>query len=217
MNRVKPKNMRTIKSIKICNSKTSDGRDKILVLHATKTREKAIADKIKMLNTTILGIPLGSYEIGATREVLVPYALVSYAFSIQRRTIFNKNGHLDRHGVINLVFDLNEFHPFHYDESDGKKIDLRNIRKEGIKEKIIEPSRSKEDMLEKAEWYIQNRLLRRLYSTSGELTLKEVMYFYRRAVEIKVYSKGVENIRYAYYDSYGTGNEHIFGLKCRLG
>lgn len=216
MKKLEPKSKQTERMIEPARGVELSG-ETVLITPASKSKDEAIADKMKMLQTRILGVSLGSYEIGEKREVLIPYAFLTFKYDIERRTVFNKNGALDKHGAISLVFDLNEFHPFHFDEEDGGRIELIKKDKGELRGTFLETTKSEEEMLKKAEWYIQNRLLRRVYSISGKLRLQENTLFYRRATEIKVYSKNVENIRYAYYDRYGTDNEHIFGLKYRLG
>ena len=216
MKRLEPKKKQAerIKKPAVKNKATEE---KVLITQASRSKDEAIDAKLRSLQTRILGFSLGSYEIGEMREVLVPYAFLTFSYDIERRTMFNKDGALDKHGTISLVFDLNEFHPFHFDEGDGGRLEMVKKEKDEIKGVFLAPVKSEEEMIRKAEWYIQNRLLRRVYSIGGKLRLQENTFFYRRATEIKVYSRNVENLRYAYYDRYGTDNEHIFGLKYRLG
>lgn len=189
----------------------------ISILPFARSREEAIEAKLKTLETRLLGIKIGSFEVVDTRDVWVPYNFLTYHFDIERRTIFNKTGQFDKHGEISLVFDRNEHHPFHYDEAESGKLGMRKLEGAQMKGVFLEPSKTEEAMFEKAEWYIQNRILKRVYSMGGTLSLKKNSVFYRGAVEIIVAFKGGENFRYAYLDKYGIDSEHIFGLKYRLG
>ena len=206
-NSVATKNLHSIKS--------NEG-ESILLVRPTKTREEAIRDKMNMLNVRLFGISLGSYKIESMRNVLVPYSYLTYEFSIQRHTALDKKGRLDRFGNISLIFDLNEFHPFAYENDHEDKLIFEKVEKDKAIGFLLDPSKTEEEMLKKAEWYIQNRLLRRIYATNAELRLVKLDYFYRKAVEIEVSSTRTKNVRYAYCDHYCTGNEHIFGLKYRL-
>ncbi|HML36454.1 MAG TPA: hypothetical protein PKA19_03375 [Bacillota bacterium] len=179
-------------------------------------RDDAIEKKLDSLRVKILGFELGKFEVGEMRDVYVPYSLMTYGFLIDRKTMFNRNGHLNRSGELHFVFDYNEVHPFQYYTEENGELDLIKVD-EARSDRLILPSNATaREVQDKMEWHIQTKVLRRTYATGGKITLKAEKKFYRAAVEIKIYYGANENIRYAYLDEYGVNSEHILGLKYRI-
>lgn len=191
--------------------------EKILIIPATVSRSEAIDRKLDSLKVKLLGFTLGKFEVGEMRDVLVPYSLMTYSFLIDRKTLFNKTGSLNRKGEMSFVFDYNEVHPFQYDLIENGELELKEVDKAKADGIILPSNTTEAEAREKMEWHIQNRILRRIYSTNGKIALVKEKKFYRSAVEIKVFYGVNENVRYAYLDRYGVDSEHIIGLKYRMG
>ena len=91
----------------------------LLILTPKRTKDEAIERKLDSLRVKILGFTLGKFEIGEMRDVYVPYSLITYSFLIDRKTLLNRNGALNKSGEISYVFDYNEVHPFQYDSVEN--------------------------------------------------------------------------------------------------
>ncbi len=83
---------------------------------------------------------------------------------------------------------------------------------------MIKTENSFHDMDEKSQEYIQFKIMKKFYGRNGELDLVVQRLFYRPAVEMEIIYKGENsNLRYAYLDEFAVENEHVLGLKYRVG
>ena len=203
--------------MKKLDAHTNDMQNVMLVMPVTVPRDEAIEKKIDRLKVKMFGVTLGKFEVGNTRDVWIPYSLMTYAFLIDRKTIFNKTGSLNREGQLHFIFDYNEVHPFQYDIIDNGELKLKNIDCTKSGAVFLPQSVTDEEAHEKMEWHIQNRILRRIYSTNGKISLEKEKKFYRAAVEMEILYGANQHLRYAYLDDYGVDSEHILGLKYRIG
>lgn len=92
--------------------------------------------KLDSLRVKILGF--GKFEVGEMRDVYVPYSFMTYGFLIDRKTMFNRNGHLNRSGELHFVFDYNEVHPFQYYTEENGELDLIKVN-EAKSDRLILP------------------------------------------------------------------------------
>lgn len=194
-----------------------EGKDSILTIPMTVSREDAIEKKLESLKVKMLGRTFGKFTVGEMRDVWVPYSFMTYHYLIDRKTIFNRNGALNRNGELHFVFDYNEAHPFQYDMPGNGALVLERCGESLSDRTFLPASISEIQAQEKMEWHIQSRVLRRIYGTEGKITPVGEKKFYRGAVEMKVLYGVNENLRYAYLDGYGVDSEHILGLKYRIG
>lgn len=192
-------------------------KDTMLIIPMTVSRQDAIDKKLDSLKFKMFGKTFGRFDVEEMRDVWVPYSFITYRYLIDRKTIFNKNGSLNRAGELHFVFDYNEAHPFQYDMSDNGELELKKVSQATLNRIFLPPSIDDMQAKEKMEWHIQSRVLRGIYSTEGKISLANEKKFYRAAVEMKVIYGVNENLRYAYLDGYGVDSEHILGLKYQIG
>lgn len=199
-------------------AKELDVADQIIVTEEILNKDQAIDQKTNQLQTKILGMATTKFEIESIEKVHVPYCFYIYDYKINRKTFVNRSGKLDKSGQVAIVFDLNEVHPFEYDLKDEDRLEFAQASKSDIKGRIMKAQCSKNEADDMVIARIQNKILRRLYATTGDLDLIKRKEFYRPAWALAIRYKGSENVnmRYAYADNYAVQNEHILGLKFRL-
>ena len=81
---------------------------------------------------------------------------------------------------------------------------------------IVKASISGARALEDVTYYAQERVLRRVFGTRGNLKFTGEKKFYRAAVEMQINYGKESNYRYAYLDDYGVNNEQMVGLRYRI-
>jgi hypothetical protein len=190
----------------------------ITVLPRAISQDEAVSAKKKKLECRLFGIPTVRFEIESEEKVFVPYRYLVFDFRIDRNSnIGGKSGRLDRNGSVHAILDMNEVHCFEYDYAESG--DLREKMKKIIpKRATVMPEKCTDDeAIETAEKYVQNKVLRRLYASAGNLSKACDVSFYRPAYKLAIRYKGKEvNERFAYTDTFGVENEHILGLKFRM-
>lgn len=185
-------------------------------LEKVMDREEAIQKKIEMVEGKILGFKVNKLDVGEITDVWVPYCVFKYDYHIAKTSNIIKGGH--RTGTVYIIYDLNEEHCFQYDQVETGELPI--VRgsvpvREG--EKVIPYKKSDKELDEEVRDFIQRKIMFKTFGHSADLTLKEQTVFYRPAVEIEIFFKGMNrNLRYAYLDDYAVKNEHILGMKYRL-
>jgi len=173
------------------------------------------------MEARILGFKTANFEVLSDEYVYVPYQFYRYEFKVNRKTLINKSGKFDKKGFLCIIFDNNEAHPFECDMEEMGKLGIVRLDPSDTKGKVLKATCSDEEARKEVEQFIQNKILRRIYASSGEIKLLEEMPFYRPAKRLSVKynnnSRQAVNERFAYLDAYGVVNEHILGLKVRVG
>ena len=93
--------------------KPAKSKDNIFHTKQVADRQEAIDSKLKLLHGSIFGKPIIKFDIGAVRDVWVPYCYLEYDFHVERSVMFKKKG-LVKEGKVAVVLDVNEMHPFQY-------------------------------------------------------------------------------------------------------
>ncbi|MDR2088239.1 MAG: hypothetical protein LBP73_02670 [Clostridiales Family XIII bacterium] len=188
----------------------------IFVTPEVSAKEDAINGKISRLQGKLFGIPMIKFSVASMKKVLVPYRCFVFDFKLSGRNA--KWLRLNKKGCVGIIFDLNEVHSFEYDYADMGDLALEKIETSENDIHMIKPHCSEEEAKEFAILYVQNRILKRIYRSTGELVPVKDVHFYRPAWQLEIRYKGkqITNMRYAYLDAYGIENEHILGLKVRL-
>ena len=169
-----------------------------------------------MLQPKLFGVNLGKLNICGMRKVWVPYSLYELSYYVDRSSMISRRKTFDKSGKLHFIYDHNEAHQFQFDMEEDDKLDLVKIPDfpgdREVLEKTKQPHEVKADLIE----HSRERVLRRIYGVSSNVTLSQETAFYRAAVEIQIdYGKGI-NYRYAYLDDYGVSNEHMIGLRYRM-
>lgn len=196
--------------------KPAKSKDNIFHTKQVADRQEAIDSKLKLLRGSIFGKPIIKFDIGAVRDVWVPYCYLEYDFHVERSVMFKKKG-LVKEGKVAVVLDVNEMHPFQYDIYKSGELPLiKGVPETGNRE-IIKTENSFHDMDEKSQEYIQFKIMRKFYGRNGKLDMAKCRFFYRPAVELEIIYKGENsNMRYAYLDEFAVESEHVLGLKYRV-
>ncbi len=200
---------RTVKPVK--------SKDSIFHTKQVADRQEAIDSKLKLLRGSIFGRPIVKFDIGTVRDVWVPYCYLEYDFHVERSVMFKRRG-LVKEGKVAVVLDVNEMHPFQYDIYESGELPLAKGSPDTENREMIKTENSFHDMDEKSQEYIQFKIMKKFYGRNGELDLVVQRLFYRPAVEMEIIYKGENsNLRYAYLDEFAVENEHVLGLKYRVG
>lgn len=193
------------------------GKEKsIKALRMVKTDEEAIEKKLNFLQPKLFGLKLGKLNVCGMRKVWVPYSLYELDYYVDRTSMLSKRKNFDKEGKLYFIYDHNEAHQFQFDMEEDTELDFVKIAafpgNREVLEKSKRPHEVKTDLIE----HSKERVLRRIYGVSSDVTLTKETEFYRAAVEIQIdYGKGI-NYRYAYLDDYGVSNEHMIGLRYRM-
>jgi hypothetical protein len=192
--------------------------ERIKITKPVVPEHEALTNKLKRLETRIFGVKISKFELISNDYVYVPYIHYRYAYDIKRKGKSGKPAKLNRKGVVDVIFDLNEAHPFECDMEEIGALDLLNLSQSGFKGRLVAPSCTDYKALQKTETFIQDKILRRLYASRGEVKLLDKVNFFRPAICMSIRYKGsnVINNRFAYLDAYGVENEHILGLRFRM-
>jgi hypothetical protein len=183
------------------------------------SQRQAIDKKVNFLEARILGFPTMKFTLVSDDMVYVPYRAFLFWFDIKHRTLINRTDSKETRGELAFVFDCNECHPFEYDLNELGALEIKKIKPNNPSEQVLKESCTRDEAIIKTEFYINNKLLRRLYGTTGTLTLLEDFLFYRPARRLGIIFKGskVVNERFAYMDDYDLLNDNIAGLRSRVG
>jgi len=198
--------------------KNSEGIIKIT--RPAVSEDEATEKKLKQLESRILGFKVMSFEIVSNDYVYVPYRFYRYGFQVNRKTLINKSGQFDKQGELTVIFDNNEAHPFECDINEMGELDFVDIDLSEKKGEILSVACGKDEAREETEYFIQNKILRRIYASTGNIEQLEDVAFYRPAKRLTIQYKNNPNSlneRFAYLDAYGVVSEHILGLKVRVG
>lgn len=200
---------------KVINDKNAD---RITITEQILSKDQAVDQKVAQLQTKVFGMSTTKFQIESIKKVHIPYCFYIYDYEINRKTFINRSGKLDKRGQVAVVFDLNEVHPFEYDLGDEDRLILKQSSKTNLEGEFLKSQCSDSEADDTVLFRIQNKILRRVYGTTGDLKLVKRTDFYRPAwqLEIKYKKSDITNVRYAYADNYAVQNEHILGLKFRL-
>jgi len=194
--------------------------ERIKITRPVVSEYTATANKLRQLELRLLGIKTTNFEVLSNEYVYIPHRLYRYEFKVNRKTLLNRSGKYDKMGELFVIFDNNEAHPFESDMEEIGTLDFIDIDLSDKKGEILEAQYQKEKAREKVEAFIQNKILRRLYASSGDIKLLDDKPFFRPAKSLSIrYKSNPDSVyeRSAYLDSYGVVNEHILGLKVRVG
>lgn len=179
-------------------------------------RKEAIDSKLKLLHGSFFGKQIVKFDIGRVTDVWVPYCYLEYDFRVERNVMFKRKG-LVKEGVVAVVLDVNEMHPFQYDYYESGELPLIKGRLDTSERTVIQTTNSFREMQEKSEDYIQFKIMKKFYGRNAQLAIKRRTIFYRPAVELEIIYKGqYPNMRYAYLDEFAVESEHVLGLKYRV-
>jgi hypothetical protein len=209
--------------------------------------QTARAAKLRRLEGRVFGIRTVSCTVLAEDSVYVPFRLIRFRFSIDRPALPALPGLAKadckavRKGEVAVVYDCNEAHAFECDLTEMGGLPLCRMQsvpqgwsllKAGCG--AVESETHAEAAAEAganagteaateaeatARTFVQNKVMRRLYATEASLETIENTAFFRPAIMLRIrYSRSeAVNERFAYLDAYGVENEHILGLKMRVG
>ena len=183
------------------------------------SEKQAVERKLRFLEARILGFPTVNFTVQSNDLVYVPYRAFLFWFEIGHKPLINRTDSKETKGELAFTFDCNEIHPYEYNLDELGPLEIQKIKLADTGGQVLEEACSREEALSKTEFYINKKVLRQLYGTVGELTLLDDFLFYRPARRLQVVYKGSKSIndRFAYMDDYELQNDHIAGLRSRIG
>lgn len=185
------------------------------ILPITKDEDEAVEMKIKALQVRVFGKAVAKFDIEGIRRVWIPYGLMMFDYHIDRKTLFSRKNN-DKEGKLCFIYDYNEAHQFQFDEYELEKLKMIKHDLKNSERTIVKASISGARALEDVTYYAQERVLRRVFGTRGNLKFTGEKKFYRAAVEMQINYGKESNYRYAYLDDYGVNNEQMVGLRYRI-